>query len=81
MTKIAHVSPKGQPTMTVYYDEKAKEKPYRVYLEGYVWKWLDEAHSTGARYPSKRQIERYDDLLHATCEMCKYVSQVTQEAR
>ena len=76
MTKIAHVQPKGQPTMTIYYDQKAKINPYRVYTEGY--KWIPER---GYARPTKNEVHRYADLASAVEYMFYYARQFNEEGR
>ena len=76
MTKIAHVQPKGTPQMTVYYDQKAKQNPYRVYIEGYKWN-----PERGYAMPFKHERSRYADLASAVEEMLLYAGTHNEEGR
>jgi len=76
MTKIAHVQPKGMDTMHVYYDEKAKTNPYRVYLEGYHHTYDYEGIAK-----HKRQVVRYADLASAMNALYQYALNHNEEGR
>ena len=74
MQKIASISPKGVPSMTVYYDKKAKTNPYRVYKE-----W-NEVTEYGIRH-RKKLVIRYADLLSCAHLMLGYISMYNEEGR
>lgn len=74
MTKIAMISPKGAPTMTVYYDQQADTNPYRVYLE---WNVLG-AHGIQKK---RKQVNRYADLASCGQMMSDYGRKNNEEGR
>ena len=74
MQKIACISPKGVPSMTVYYDKKAKMNPYRVYKE-----W-NEVTEYGIRR-KKNLVIRYADLWSCANLMQGYIATHNEEGR
>ena len=74
MQKIGFLSAKGKPDMTIYYDQKAKVNPYRVFLEWY------ELGELGCR-KRKKQIDRYADLNSCGLMLAKYASNFNEEGR
>ena len=74
MIKVAEISPKRAPRMTVYYDKTAKRNPYRVYLE-----WMEPTpHGLVAR---KRQQSRFADFASAIWDMPKYALEHNEDRR
>jgi len=76
MVKIAFVQPARRDMMTIYYDERAKENPYRIYTEGYEQKDGDYA----PRH-FKRQVNRYADLASAMYIMYVYALNNNEDVR
>ena len=74
MTKIGSISPYRYADMTIYYDDKAKVNPYRVYLE---WRELGQYGITKRR----RQVERYADLSSCMEMMREYVQDHNEDGR
>lgn len=69
MHKIAFINPVKGHNVTVYYDDKAKVNPYRIYQE-----WHD-------RGKHKKQIERYANLYSCTCWINDYIRNRDEEKR
>ena len=74
MKKIGFISPKGKPTMAIYYDEKVNANPYRVYLE-----WYD-ATDCGLKFRRKQDC-RYADLYSCGIHMAAYTAAHNEEGR
>ena len=74
MTKIGFVSPKGFPALCIYYDEKAKKNPYRVYHE---WK---EIGPYGLR-SRRKLVAQYADLLSCAYVIIDYCRKNNEEGR
>jgi predicted ATP-grasp superfamily ATP-dependent carboligase len=74
MTKIGFVSPKGLPTLCIYYDDKAKKNPYRVYQE---WK---EIGPYGLR-SRRKLVEQYADLFSCAYVILNYCRKNNEEKR
>lgn len=74
MTKIGMISPKGKPSMVIYYDEKAAVNPYKVYLE---WKELGNYGLRGR----KKRVAMYGDLLSCGVKMAEYTAKNNEEGR
>ena len=74
MHKIAMISPKGQATMTVYYDSKAKCNPYRIYLE-----WGDISEHGIVSH--KKLFKKFADLYSCGCELMEYSLKHNEEGR
>lgn len=74
MTKIAEIRPSGVPKMVVYYDDKAKNNPYRIYAEGY------ELTNYGLR-KRRKQVNRYADLFSCALAMTQYAKEHNEEKR
>lgn len=74
MKKIAYISPKGIPSLVVYYDEKAQRNPYRVYQE-----W-NELTQYGIR-ERRKQIDRYADLNSCGAIIAEYAARHNEEGR
>lgn len=74
MNKIGEIKPYGVAKMTVYYDKKAKQNPYKVYTEwsGYTLKGYRE---------QKRMVEKYADLYSCVAVMAQYAMEHNEEGR
>lgn len=76
MKKIGMIQPTGLPMMTIYYDDKAKTNPYRVYKEYY------ELGECGYGLTKRKKlINKYGNLYSCICEMNKYIAENDEEKR
>ena len=74
MKKIGELSPKNAPTITIYYDDKAKLNPYRVYK---VW---NELAVYGVR-TRRKMIAKYADLYSCAFVLLGYAKEYNEEGR
>lgn len=75
MKKIGEIAPAKGPKMVIYYDDKVKVNPYRVYL---VWEEMTE-HGWPAQ--RRKQIDRYADLLSCGILMMEHIRKHNEEGR
>jgi len=74
MHKIGEINPKNGKKMVIFYDDKVKLNPYRVYL---TWNELTD-HGCYAR---RRQIARYANLHSCGLLMAEHTRVHDEEAR
>ena len=74
MTKIGHIAPAGVPALCVYYDDKAKRNPYRVYKE---WK---ESGPCGLR-SRRKMVAQYADLYSCAFVILGWCKENNEEGR
>lgn len=75
MIKIGFLNFRNSGNLVVYYDEKAKINPYRIYMETY---YIDKHE-----YPTKHRklIERYANLASCTAHIHNFTIQHDEEKR
>ena len=74
MIKIGEVFPAGVPALKVYYNETAKQNPYRVVQE---WK---EPGTYGLR-DRRKTIAKYADLYSCMLVLTRYCEAHNEERR
>lgn len=79
MKKIAKLTPANAPEIAVYYNEKAKCNPYRVYTE---WDFEALSPAGGAKvYRRKKRVGQFADLASAIYQAYAYALLHNEEHR
>ena len=74
MIKIGEISPKGVATLRIYYDDKAKRNPYKVFA---VWNEIG-AHGIVKR---RKKVTEYANLSSCAECMWRYTVSHDEERR
>ena len=74
MTKIGEIHPKGVASMKIYYDEKAKNNPYKVYGE-----WYEIGNYGLTKH--RKKITEYANLSSCVECMMNYTRSHDEEGR